>query len=71
MKLEEAALEAALDGVSGNDYVPRFVDCWISRGALVCHCDGPQDGPWLREAVCRLEPWAGAKFMVMEASRLP
>ena len=70
-KLVEAALEAALDGVSGNNYVPRFVDCWISRGALVCHCGGPQDGAWLREAVSRLEPWDGAKCMVMEASRLP
>ena len=33
-KLVETALEVALGGVSGNDYVPRFVDCWSSRGAL-------------------------------------
>ena len=70
-KLVEAALEAALDGVSGNDYVPRFVDCWTSRGALVYHCGGPQDGAWLRKAVSRLKPWAGAKLLVMESSRLP
>ena len=67
----EAALKAALDGVSGNDYVPRFLDCWISRGGLVCHCGGPQDGAWLREAVCRLEPRADSKLMVMESNRLP
>ena len=70
-KLVEAALEAALDGVSGNDYVPRFVDCWVSRGALVCHCGGPQDGEWLREAVSKLVPWSEAKLTVLEASKLP
>ena len=67
----ETALEAALDGVSGNDYVPRFVDCWNTCGALVCHCGGQQDGAWLREAVSKLEPWAGAKLMVLEANKLP
>ena len=50
-ELVEAALEAALDGVSGNDYVPRFIDCWTSRGVLMCNCEGPLDGAWLWEAV--------------------
>ena len=67
----EAALGVALESVSGNGYIPRFVDCWTSRGALVCHCEGPQDGAWLREAVNRLKPWDGAKLVVMKASRLP
>ena len=70
-KLMETALEAALDGVSGNDYIPRFVGCWNSRGALLCHCVGPEGGAWLQEAVSMLESWAGAKLTVLEASRLP
>ena len=69
--LVETALEAALDGLSGNDYVSRFVNCWTSHGALVCHCGGPQDGTWLRETVSRIEHRVGAKLMVMEASRFP
>ena len=28
-------LEVVLEDVSGNDYVPHFVDSWASRGALV------------------------------------
>ena len=56
-KLVEAALEAALDDVSGNGYVPRFVDCWTSHGALACHYGGPQDGAWLRMVVSKLKPW--------------
>ena len=69
--LVETALEAALDGLSGNDYVSRFVNCWTSRGALVCHCWGPQNGAWLLEVVSKLEPSAGAKLTVFEPSRLP
>ena len=63
-KLVEIALVAALD------YVPRFVDCWTSRDALVCHCGGPHDGAWLRKAASKLEPWTGAKLTVLETSRL-
>ena len=42
--LVEAALETALDIAFRNDYVPRFVNRWATRGNLVCHCGGPQDG---------------------------
>ena len=55
IRLVEADLEAALDHVSGNDYVPRFVDCWATRGALVCQCGCPQDGALLRD-VASLRP---------------
>ena len=61
----------ALDGVPENDCVPRFVDCWTSCGALVCHCGSSQEEAWLLKTWSRLEPWAGAKLMVMEASRVP
>ena len=70
-ELVEAALEAVLDGVSGNDCVHRLVDCWTSRSTLVSQCEGSQDAARLRKVVSRFELWAGTKLTVMEASRLP
>ena len=62
----QAAHDTALDGVFGNGYVPRVVDCWATHSTLVCHCGGPQDGAWLQHAASSLGLWSGTKLMVME-----
>lgn len=67
--IEEAVLELIKKQAASES--PRFVDNWVSHGALVVQGETGKDIEWMRTQVGNLTPWKGAKLRVMRPEDLP